>query len=559
VSTVAFAPSKATGFEIIQPATTHSGSPIKPLIKGLPKMTTSLCPECAAKIEAVLFEEDGKVIMEKECPEHGDFRDIIYSDVKLYLKMEEWSFGDNRGLTNPAIPDATRCPDQCGLCSMHTSHTSLANVDLTNRCNLTCPVCFANANAAGYLYEPDLDQVRKMLQALRNERPVAGRIVQFSGGEPTIHPHFVEALRMAREMGFTQIQAATNGLMFTDLEFTQRAAEAGLHTLYLQFDGVRDETYRRTRGEPLYEKKLKVIENVRKTGMKICLVPTIVKGINDDQIGDIIRLALDNIDTVSAISFQPVSFCGRISKHELAAKRFTQSDFAHAVHQQTGIADPYQDWFPLSCVAPFSKFAGALRGEEIPTLTSHPHCSMGTYMFVDQHKRATPVPRFVDIGAMMQDLDRLARKTQQQRIKFFSKISAWNSFRKHFHADRAPAGLTFEKFLQTLQGLTDKKFGRGQAEQEGFTYKTLMVASMHFMDAYNYDVERVKRCVIHYSAPDGLLYPFCAYNAGPVFREKVERKYSIPFDRQPRLLELTQVHGSVNGHGSANGSSGTKH
>ena len=553
MSTVAFAPAKAAKFEILQPETTHSGSPIVPIQKGLPKITVSLCPECIRKLDALIFEDEGKVIMEKTCPEHGHFRDVIYSDVKLYLKMEEWTFGDNRGVSNPAIPDATRCPDQCGLCSMHTSHTSLANVDLTNRCNLTCPVCFANANAAGYLYEPDMAQVRKMLQALRNERPVAGRIVQFSGGEPTIHPDFVEIVRMAREMGFTQLQVATNGLMFTDPKFTQRVAEAGMHTLYLQFDGVREETYRRTRGEPLLEKKLKCIENVRKAGMKICFVPTIVKGINDDQIGDIIRLALEHIDTVSAISFQPVSFCGRISKRELEAKRFTQADFAHAVAAQTGFANPYEDWFPLSFVAPFSRLAGALRGEEIPTLTSHPHCSMGTYMFVDPRRRATPVTRFVDVGGMMQELELLARKTQRQRIKLFSKIGVWNSLRKHFHAERAPEGLTFEKFLQTLQGLTDKRYGRGDAEKQGFSYKTLMVASMHFMDSYNYDVERVKRCVIHYAAPNGLLYPFCAYNAGPTFREKIEKKYSMPFERQPRLLELVKVQGSGNGSSASHG------
>ncbi len=541
MSATTFAPAKASEFQVIQPETTYTGSPIKPLQKGLPKITTSLCPECTAKLEAVLSEEDGKVIMEKTCPEHGDFRDVIYSDVKLYLKMEEWSFGDNRGLENPAIPDATRCPDQCGLCSIHTSHTVLANVDLTNRCNLTCPVCFANANAAGYLYEPDLEHVRKMLGALRAERPAAGRVVQFSGGEPTIYPHFIEALSMAREMGFTHIQAATNGLKFTDFEFAQKCKEAGLHTLYLQFDGVCDDIYMRTRGESLFEMKMRAVENVRKAGMKICFVPTIVKGVNEHQIGDIIRLAIDNIDCVSAISFQPVSFCGRISRKELESKRFTQSDFAWAVINQTGICEPYSDWFPLSCVVPFSRLISALRGEETPTVSCHPHCSMGTYLFVDKNKQATPITRFIDIGGMLQDIEMLARRTSSARIKFWSKIKAWNSLRKHFHADRAPEGLTFEMFLQTLQGLVDHKYGRGDAEKQGFSYKTLMVASMHFMDLYNYDVERVKRCVIHYAAPNGMLYPFCAYNSGKTFREKIEKKYSMPFDQQPQMQELVNL------------------
>lgn len=541
MSTVTFAPAKRKEFEVLQPQTTHSGSPIRRLRHGLPKITTSLCPECNRKIEAVLFEENGKVYMEKTCPEHGEFRDVVYSDVKLYLKMEEWTFGDGRGVSNPAIPEATSCPDQCGMCSMHTSHTVLANVDLTNRCNLTCPVCFANANAAGYLYEPDLEGIRRMLQTLRDERPVAGRVVQFSGGEPSVHPQFMEALSMARDMGFSHIQAATNGLMFTNLEFAQRAKEAGLHTLYLQFDGVSDDVYRRTRGEALIERKMRAIDNVRKAGMKICFVPTIVKGINDHEIGDIIRLAIENIDVVSAISFQPVAFCGRISRRELEQKRFTQADFAHCVIEQTGICNPYEDWFPLSFIAPFSRLISALRGEETPTLTPHPHCSMGTYLFVDKQKRATPITRFVDVGAMVQAIDLLARKTAKQRVKLWSKISAWNSLRKHYHEDRAPAGLTFDRFLQTLQGLVDHKYGRGDMEKQEFSYKTLMVASMHFMDSYNYDVERVKRCVIHYSAPNGRLYPFCAYNAGPTFREKIERQYSVPLDRQPELLQLVNI------------------
>ncbi len=541
VSTSAFASVKPAGFRIVQPEATHAGSPIRPLQKGLPKTTQSLCPECVRLVDARLFEENGKVIMEKGCPEHGVFRDVVYSDVRLYLKMEEWHFGDGRGVENPAIPGATRCPEQCGLCSMHLSHTSLANIDLTNRCNLTCPVCFANANAAGYLYEPSFEQVRRMLQALRDERPVPGRIIQFSGGEPTIYPRFLDALRLAREMGFTHIQVATNGLRFTDPEFAHQAKAAGLHTLYLQFDGVTDDVYRRTRGKPLLEAKLRAIENVRKAGMKICFVPTIVKGINDHQIGDIVRLAIENIDVVSAISFQPVSFCGRISRKELEAKRFTQSDLAHAVHQQTGLCDPYEDWFPLACVAPFSRFLSALRGEEAPTLTSHPHCSMGTYLFVDQHKRAAPVTRFVDVGAMMQDLDRLARRIPHQRVKLFSKVRAWHAVRRHFYEDRAPEGLTFQRFLQTLQGFTDKRYGRGELEQKGFTYKTLMVASMHFMDVYNYDVERVRRCVIHYAAPNGLIYPFCAYNAGPTFREKIEKKYSMPFAGGPEPEQRIQV------------------
>src|ERR1044072_7574963 len=205
-----------------------------------------------------------------------------------------------------------------------------------------------------------------------------------------------------RSMGFPPPQVATNGIKFTDLEFAHQCKEAGLHTLYLQFDGVCDDIYRRTRGERLWEQKLQCIENVKKAGLKIVFVPTIVKGLNDNQIGDIVRIALEYIECTSGISFQPVAFTGRIAKHELEEKRFTLSDFAHAIQRQTGIADAYEDWFPLSCVTPFSKLLSALRGEETTTLSCHPHCSLGTYLFVDQNRKAVPVTQFVEIGPMLQ-------------------------------------------------------------------------------------------------------------------------------------------------------------
>jgi len=192
-----------------------------------------------------------------------------------------------------------------------------------------------------------------MLQALRDEKPVDGRVVQFSGGEPTIHPKFVEILAMAKGMGFTHLQAATNGILLANsLEFTQRCKEAGLSTLYLQFDGVTDDVYRKTRGEPLVEKKMQCIEHCRKAGIKIVFVPTIVKGLNDHQLGDILKVAIDNVDTVSGISYQPVAFTGRISKRELEEKRFTLTDLAHSLADQTGMFDHYNDWFPLSSVTP---------------------------------------------------------------------------------------------------------------------------------------------------------------------------------------------------------------
>lgn len=510
-------------------ATTCTGTPIEPIEKGLPKMVESLCPECQKLIPAKMYEEDGAVWMEKKCPEHGGCKDLYWSDVGLYLKAEEWFFGDGRGLSNPMVPHATKCPYQCGLCNRHTSHTGLGNIDLTNRCNLTCPVCFANANVKGYVSEPSYEEVVRMLENFRRERPVACRMVQFSGGEPTIYPRFFDVLRAATELGFSHVQIATNGIRFKDLEFTEMAAEAGLHTLYLQFDGVTEDCYKRNRGRPLLDIKMKAIENVRKAGMKIVFVPTIVNSVNDDQVGPILRFAIENIDVISGISYQPVCFTGRIDPSERMKLRFTLPDIALRIQEQTGLADARMDWYPLTCVAPFSKLTGALRGEDFVHLSCHPHCSIGTYFFVGPTGEAVPVTRFMDIENLFIEMNRLARSQTAVKHKTYTKVKALNYLRKYFDQSKAPEGLSFMRYLQTMDGLMDKRHGRG-AKDGSYTYKTLMVAGMHFMDCYNYQVERVRRCVIHYSAPNGFIYPFCAYNSGPVFRDKVEKRHSIPLE-----------------------------
>lgn len=510
------------------------GMPGAPLAKGLPKTVASLCPECCQIIPARIFEREGEVWMEKRCPEHGEFHDIVWSDVRLYMKAEEWAFDSGSGVSNPAVPDAVSCPHDCGLCQMHLSHTGLANIDLTNRCNLTCPVCFANANAAGYVYEPSLEDIRRMLRQLREMRPVAARVIQFSGGEPTISPYFIEAVRMARDLGFSHIQVATNGLRFaTDPDFAERCAEAGLHTLYLQFDGVSDEVYRKTRGQALWELKQRAVEAARRAGLKIVFVPTVARGVNDHEVGRILRFALENIDVASGITYQPVTFTGRISQKKRRHMRYTLTDLVRNLAEQTGIVDTYHDWYPTPCTVSFSQFLSALQGEETIALTCHPHCSLATYLFVDARtKTAIPVTRFVDVEGMLRAFREWAPRIRRLPSRRLRALTAYAVLRRFFHPETAPPGLTYSKFLRTLEGLVDKRIGRGENE-ERLTYRTLLVSGMHFMDAYNYQLDRVMRCVIHYAAPDGRIYPFCAYNSGITFREKIERRFSIPLDVYP--------------------------
>ncbi|MDP2689672.1 MAG: radical SAM protein, partial [Deltaproteobacteria bacterium] len=281
---------------IDEPETTYSGTEIEPIKFGLPKEIESVCPECMEIIPATLYPEDGKVWIRKNCKEHGDFKDIFYGDIDLYLKCEGMWFGDGRGIMDPPIKKATVCPSQCGLCNMHMSHSGLPIIDLTNRCNLTCPVCFANANAAGYLYEPSFDEVVNMLTAIANQRPVRANMVQFSGGEPTVRPDFLDIVRKARDMDFEYIQVNTNGIKMAEPEFALAAKEAGVQNLYLQFDGVTDDVYKKTRARDLLEYKMRAIENCRKVRMDVILVVTLVKGFNDHQVGDIMRFAINNKD-----------------------------------------------------------------------------------------------------------------------------------------------------------------------------------------------------------------------------------------------------------------------
>jgi hypothetical protein len=508
--------------------TTYTGSPINNITRGLPKNIQSICPECAKVIPARMFEENGKVYMEKTCPEHGYVKDLYWSDVELYLKADKWVFGDGKGLQNPFTYSEV-CPKDCGLCQNHTSHTSLGNIDLTNRCNLTCPICFANANVTGRVYEPSKEEVFQMLKLYRTEQPVSGRMVQFSGGEPTLHPDFFEIIVEAKKIGFSHIQIASNGIKLADPDFAARAAEAGLHTVYLQFDGVDDRVYKITRGRPLFALKEKAIQSIRRAGMKIVFVPTIAGGINEDQVGPILRYALENIDVLSGISYQPVSLVGRISKAERESLRFTLPDLARCIEEQTGICNK-DDWYPLSFVSPISKIISALRGAETVNISCHPHCSLGTYLFIEHGTgRAIPITRFVDVEGMFSELEKIAEKAKASRFKRFAQMSAFYKTQKYFNKEKAPKGLDFTKFLQTLDGFFDKEAGRG--EKDGtYTNKTLLVAGMHFMDAYNFDLERVRRCVIHYATPGGKIIPFCAYNGGLVHRTAIESQFSIPME-----------------------------
>ena len=282
------------------------------------KVTKSICPECLRLLDTEVFVEDGRVMMEKTCPEHGTFKDVYWSDVEAYKKFEEY-LQDGKGLKNPHTKSVKGCPFDCGICPNHKTTTLLANIDVTNRCNMNCPICFANAQASGRVYEPTLEEIHDMLKRLRDEKPVPCPAVQFAGGEPTVREDFPEIIKMAADLHFSQIQVATNGIkMAKSVEYCRTLLKAGLNTVYLQFDGLTPEPYIKARGFNALPMKMKAIENFRKSEIKsVVLVPTLVKGVNDDQMGDIINFAFDNSDIVKGVNVQPISFAGRVEYEEL--------------------------------------------------------------------------------------------------------------------------------------------------------------------------------------------------------------------------------------------------
>jgi len=499
------------------------------LPKGLPKETKSLCPECKKVVPAKIYAADGKVLMDKECPEHGKVTDVYWSSVDLYLKAEKYAY-DGVGISNALIKDAKTCPDNCGLCNLHTSHTSLANLDLTNRCNLRCPICFANANQAGYVYEPSYEQVVSMLETLRAERPVPCPAVQFSGGEPTIYPRFFDVIRKAKELGFAQIQAATNGIKLAeDPDFARQCAEAGLNTIYLQFDGVTDDIYLKTRAKKLFDVKQRAVDNVRKlteNRPSIVLVPTVVKGLNNHQIGEIIRFAIKNRDVVRGINFQPVAFTGRIDQKEREEGRYTIPDLIHDVQEQTSFTTD-ADWFPVPSVVPISAYASALLRQDKVAFTTHPHCGMATYWFVKDENTVVPLTQFVDVDGLFKELFELAKETQGATFPKLSLLKARKILKKYLDEEKMPEGLTTTQFLDTLTNVFNNETKTGLAK---FSWNMLLVSAMHFQDDYNYDIERVRRCAIHYVVPDGRIIPFCAYNGGPTYRTEIEKKFSVPLE-----------------------------
>ena len=305
----------------------------------------SICPKCLKPISGRIFQKGNRIFIEKTCNIHGQFNELYWSDAEVFKKFNRF-LCDGSGANN-SEGVKSGCPFDCGLCTNHKTATLLANIDVTNRCNMECPICFADAG--GRVYEPTIDQIELMLNNLRHQKPVPCPAIQFSGGEPTVRDDLPQIISMAKKKGFSQIQIATNGLrMAASTNFCRSLVLNGLNTVYLQFDGVTPEPYMKVRGRDLYPTKIKALDNLRRAGQKsVVLVPTLAKGVNDQEIGAIVRFASNNLDIVKGINMQPVSFSGRIDSEEKAKKRLTIPDLFRLLEEQTGNEITRDDFYPV--------------------------------------------------------------------------------------------------------------------------------------------------------------------------------------------------------------------
>jgi len=527
---------------------------------GWPRTTDSLCPDCVkeareailngkkdwmdlvhekvGEIKAQIVERDGQVWMVKQCPLHGKYEDLMAVDSKFLA----WIESQFPGRDIPAHNDEKL--HRHGSSTVRHGRGAVLTVDLTNRCNMMCDPCFMDANQVGYVHELEWDEIKEILDNALLIKPRRQMSVQFSGGEPTMHPRFVDAVAYARQIGYNSVQAATNGIEFAkSKEFCRRAFEAGMRYAYLQFDGIGNDANSHRQVGNLFDVKLRAIENMHEAGIEIVLVTTIVNNVNNDQVGPIVKFAMENPNRISFVSFQPVSFTGRdedISPERRMRQRYTLSHLAKDVSRQVGRIEPTRDWFPISFISTFANFADLIHGPESQwgalSCGCHPNCGVGTALMVNKvTKEWAPVPRFLDAQGLTRDVSAI---TDAARGKAFSNFMMALALLKNYKSFQGPPSLRLKdlwvKFDKTwaLSRNAEVKYGRtnpGRTFDDAVRrrqdpWNFLFIAGMWFQDLFNYDFRRTEMCIIPYATQQGEI-SFCAYNTGIGWRKIIENMY----------------------------------
>lgn len=512
------------------------------------RITKSLCPYCVdeenfrdMRITAIIFAEDNKVMLLKECKHHGTIEDVYWGDYEMFKEARVAGDFANH-LTSSHVYEFMdekdiQCPKMCGLCPKHKSHTGLGNIVVTNRCDLDCWYCFFYAKEGEPIYEPTLDQIRQMLRNMKNEKPTGANAIQITGGEPTVREDIVDIVEVCKEEGYDHIQFNCHGISFAkDPQLAKDCREAGASVVYMSFDGINPRTNNKN-----YWETPRTLDALRDADMGCVLVPTVIGGVNTDQLGDIIRFGANNSDIVRGVNFQPVSLVGRMPDKLRERQRVSIPDACRLIEEQTGGQIRMEDWFTVPITTKVSKFVEAMKGEETYNLSIHYSCGVGTYVFIDREaEELVPITKFLDVHGMLDYLEYLADKIEASKVKSVSKVvSGLKLLRKldsFIDEENTPMGMD-------LSGMLFEAFTRGNYEGLAeFHHNSIFLGMMHFMDPYNYDIDRVERCDIHYAMPDGRVVPFCSFNVIPeLYRDRVQREYSISpsewAERNPQYVD----------------------
>jgi uncharacterized radical SAM superfamily Fe-S cluster-containing enzyme len=538
----------------------------KPLLKswekvkpplGWPRETDSLCPVCVretrqdildgkkpvslllnekvGEIKATILERDGKILMVKDCPQHGHFEDVMAVDTAFFRHLEEMFPGSD------IVSHNDDKLHNHGSSTIKYGRGAVLTVDLTNRCNMMCDPCFMDANQVGFVHELSWEDITTLLDNAATLKPKRQMSVQFSGGEPTLSPYFLDAVRYAKKVGFNSVQAATNGIEFAkNPEYAKAAAEAGLRYVYLQFDGIGNAANSHRMVGNLFDVKLRAIENLWTAGVDIVPVITIVNGVNNEQVGRIVQFALDNPKKISFLSFQPVSFTGRdeeVTDERRHAQRYTLSHLAHDVKNQTGLGEPVRDWFPISFMGTFSDWADLVHGPSADwgalACGCHPNCGVGMAVMVDKEtKEAAPITSFLNADRFPRDIQRV---NDAARGRFLSIVGMALAIMRNYDPFKSPTHFRLvdllKKFDKTF-GATGRDYGKVGKDRtvadiekrRADRWNFLFIAGMWFQDLFNYDFRRTERCIIPYATQEGEI-SFCAYNTGIGWRNIIEKMH----------------------------------
>jgi len=469
-------------------------------------------------IEAEILEEAGRILMRKACEKHGPFEDVLSNHPAFFKRMERLGFGK----------DFTCAGDEMvhnhGANSIGTGRGTYLIVDLTNRCNMFCWPCYMDANAAGYVHELDMQDVVAVFERAKSFKPQREINVLFSGGEATLSPILLDAIEHARSVGFHRLHVATNGIRFAqEREYAVRARAAGLHGVYLQFDGVTEEKNSHRGLGNYMEIKLRALDNIAAAGMKTTLQVTVVNGLNNDGVGDIIRFIADHIEKIHGVIFQPVMFCGRdedISADERYVKRYPVSQIAYDLQAQTSFGwEPMRDWFPVSAYGAFAHLCDILHpNAELGSLFNDVHPDHGLFSPIlvnARTKEIVPAAKFVDVERFIHDISEIADSGRRPAIL---KSMVLLSLVRNFDPDNAPPGFGIAQLRELLADCVYRVAGSGPNwSQQAYAYdgewKLVMVSPMIFQDLYNYDLSAISNSTTPMATQEGEIN-FCAYNGG---------------------------------------------